>query len=72
MVSIIESRTASEEQKLEVFDMVSKYGGFQHAHELAQHYNELTKLEIKKLHISDTYKQLLEQMSDFSTVTRKV
>jgi geranylgeranyl pyrophosphate synthase len=72
LVSIIESRTASEEQKLQVFDMVSKYGGFQHAHELAQHYNELTKREIKKLHISDTYKQLLEQMSDFSTVTRKV
>jgi geranylgeranyl pyrophosphate synthase len=72
LVSIIESRTASDAQKQEVFDMVVKYGGFQHAHELAQHYNELTKREIKKLHISDTYKQLLEQMSDFSTVTRKV
>jgi len=72
LVTIIESRTANEVQKRNVFDMVVKYGGFAHAHALAEEYNEMTKQEIAKLHVSDSSKQLLNAFSDFATVRRKV
>jgi len=71
LVSIIESRTADDAKKRKVYDMVVKYGGIAFSRELAEEYNELTKQDIDRLQISDAYKQLLHQFSDFCTVRRK-
>jgi geranylgeranyl diphosphate synthase type I/geranylgeranyl diphosphate synthase type II len=72
LASVMASRTTDEADKRKVYEMVLKYDGFAHAQKLANEYNDLTKREIAKLHISEAYKQLLNHLSDFATVRRKV
>lgn len=72
LVEILNSRTAGENEKKTVFDLVMKYKGFEYTRDLAEKYNELTKKEIARLHISDKYKNLFCQFSDFSSVKRAV
>lgn len=71
LVSIIDSRTADDAKKRKVYDMVIKYGGFAFSRGLAEEHNEMTKQDVDRLQISDRYKQLLHEFSDFCTVRRK-
>ena len=71
LVSIIDSRTADGARKRQVYDMVVKYNGFAYSRGLVEKYNELTKQEVDRLQISDAYKQLLHEFSDFATLRRK-
>lgn len=71
LVGIIDSRTTDDAQKRKVYDLVVKYGGFAYSQSLAEEYNALTKQDVDRLQISDTYKQRLYQFSDFAALQRK-
>lgn len=72
LVEILNSRTIDDKTKYEVFELVVKYKGFEHTQDMARHYNNLVQQEIDKLHISDSYKTLFFQFSDFASISRAV
>ena len=72
LVEILNARSVDEKIKREVFALVVKYKGLEYTHQLASHYNDRTKQEITRLHISENYKQLFYQFSDFASLKRAV
>lgn len=67
---IINSRTEDEEKKRVVYELVLKYNVFAYTRKLADEYNVLSRQQIDKLQIPDTYKTLLNQFADYATKKR--
>ncbi len=69
---IIRARTDDEEKKKLVYELVLKYDIFSKTKELAAEYNMLAKQEIEKLSVSDEYKTLFQQFTDYATAKRSM
>lgn len=70
LVDILNSRTDDDTEKRQVYELVVKYRGADYTRKLAAEYNELTKSEVDTLHISDQYRQLFHEFSDFASTKR--
>ena len=68
----LNSRTRDDAEKRRVYELVIKYGGLEFARDLAERYNRLAHEQIDRLHLSDDYKEVFRQFSDFSTVKRRM
>ncbi|PIE64653.1 MAG: hypothetical protein CSA26_07140 [Desulfobacterales bacterium] len=70
--TIIRSRTDDEEKKKLIYQLVLKYDIFSRTKKLAAEYNMLARREIEKLSISDEYKRLFQQFTDYATENRSL
>jgi geranylgeranyl pyrophosphate synthase len=70
--AILISRTDDEDEKRKVYEMIIKYNTFSYTSQLAKTYYDNCVDCINQLSISEKYKKLLVEFTDFAMVKRKV